>query len=109
MVCRLRENGPRIQIERTVFVSDQLREDVFGQLFSSGGVRFVDIQIAADGRALIIYTLNTGAQGYIHTKRGELKRYKPETALRLIRGLGAITVKVEMRDWNPDVLQGSLL
>lgn len=90
-------------------MTDQLKEDVFGQLFASGAVRYVDVQIAPDGRAMVLYTLNTGVQGFVHTKRGQVKLYKPETALRLLRTLGLVSVKVEMKDWNPAASQGSLL
>lgn len=90
-------------------MTDQLKEDVFGQLFASGAVRYVDVHISPDGRAMVLYTMQNGVQGFVHTKRGQVKLYKPETALRLLRTLGLVTVKVEMKDWNPAVLQGSLL
>lgn len=88
---------------------NQLREDVFEQLFASGAVRFCDLHIDFDGRAMVVYTLNTGAHGYIYTKRGQIKLYKPDTALRFLRSLGLASVKVEMKDWNPSMQQGVLL
>lgn len=90
-------------------MTDKLREDVFAQLFTSGAVRFVDMDLGADGRAVIRYTMQNGVQGVVHTKRGEIKRYKPETALRALRLLGIVSMKVEMKDWHPSMQQGSLL
>lgn len=90
-------------------MTDQLREDVFSQLFASGAVRLVEMEILPDGRAVVRYTMQNGVQGAVHTKRGQVKRYKPETALRALRELGIVSVKVDMRDWEPSQHQGSLL
>jgi len=90
-------------------MTDKLREDVFAQLFTSGAVRFVDMELGPDGRAVIRYTMQNGVLGVVHTKPGEIKRYKPETALRALRLLGIVSLKVEMKDWHPATQQGSLL
>ncbi len=90
-------------------MTDTLREDVFSQLFASGAVRYVDIELGPDGRAMIRYTMQNGVQGAVHTKRGQVKRYKPETALRVLRLLGVASTKIEMKDWQPSAVQGSLL
>lgn len=90
-------------------MTDTLREDVFAQLFASGAVRYVDIELVADGRAMIRYTMQNGVQGVVHTKRGQVKRCKPETALRALRLLGVASLKIEMKDWQPTAVQGSLL
>lgn len=90
-------------------MTDKLREDVFAQLFTSGAVRYVDMELGTDGRAVVRYTMQNGVQGVVHTKRGEIKRYKPETALRALRLLGIVSIKIEMKDWQPAMQQGSLL
>lgn len=89
-------------------MSDQLREDVFAQLFAAGVVRYVDMEIGPDGRAVIRYTMQNGVLGVIHTKRGEVKRYKAETALRALRLFGIATMKIDMKDWQPNQVQGAL-
>lgn len=90
-------------------MTDRLREDVFAQLFASGAIRYVDMEIGPDGRAMIRYTMQNGVLGVVHTKRGEVKRYKSETALRVLRLLGIVTLKVDMKDWSPSAQQGLLL
>lgn len=73
---------------------------MFEQLFTTGGIKFVDLRLGPDGRAVVIYTLLNGSQGLVHTKRGGVKYYKPETALRFLRELGCASVKVDMTGWQ---------
>lgn len=89
----------------------QLREDSFSQIFASGGVRTVEMKLDSAGRAVVVYTLQTGAQGLVHTKRGELKHYKPETAMRFLRSLGCARICIDLSAWtlSSGGSQGSLL
>lgn len=79
---------------------DQLKEDVFSQLFAAGSVKWVDVRLVSDGRAIIAYTLQNGTQGFVFTKRGQVKHYKADTALRFLRSVGLSSVKVEMAAWD---------
>lgn len=80
---------------------EKLQEKVFATLFAAGSVKYVDIHIDGCGRAICVYQTAQGITGTIHTKLGKVKHYKPETALRFLRGLGLVTVKVEMKNWSP--------
>lgn len=88
---------------------DKLRETVFQTLFQAGSIRYVDMHIGPDGRALLIYQTIQGVSGHIHTKAGDVKHYKPETALRFLRSVGLVAVKVHMENWHPTSGQGQLL
>lgn len=87
----------------------QLREEGFSQIFASGGVRAVEMTMDSAGRAVIAYTLQTGVQGVVHTKRGDVKQYKPETAMRFLRSIGLARVCVDMSAWCLSSHQGALL
>lgn len=81
-------------------MGDCLKEDVFRHLFETGAIKYVDLQLGADGRAVVIYTQLNGAVGLVHTKRGDVKHYKPETAMRFLRECGLASVKVDMAAWD---------
>ncbi len=83
-----------------------LREDVFVQLFRAGGIRSVTGTIH-DGRSTIGYVTGDGVTGSIYTKRGDVKQYRIETAFHFLRDAGAHTVMVDMHTWHPG--QGSLV
>lgn len=87
----------------------QLREEGFSQIFASGGVRAVEMTMDSAGRVVIAYTLQTGVQGVVHTKRGDVKQYKPETAMRFLRSVGLARVCVDMSAWCLSSHQGALL
>lgn len=75
-----------------------LKEDLVGDLFHTGAIRSFSLEVR-DGHAKIIYTLLDGSKGVVHTKRGEPKEYRIETALKLLRGLGLTDVRVDMSHW----------
>lgn len=83
-----------------------LREDLVADLFRTGAIRAFALEVR-DGHANIVYTMLDGTKGVVHTKRGEAKEYRLETALRLLRSLGLVAVTVEMSGWSLD--QKSLL
>ena len=78
-----------------------LREDLVADLFRTGAIRAFCLEVR-DGHATIVYTLLDGTRGVVHTKRGEAKEYRIETALRLLRSLGLVSVSVEMSGWSLD-------
>lgn len=90
-------------------MGDKLREDVFRHLFGTGGIKYVDLRLGSDGRAVVVYTQLNGVQGVVHTKRGDVKYYKPETALRFLREMGLASVKVDMAQWQLNAQQGTLI
>lgn len=90
-------------------MTHNLREDTFSQLFITGAVRHVDVQIGSNGRATVHYLLQNGVQGIINTKRGGVKEYKPETCMRFLRMLGFTTLKLDMSAWHPSAGQHELL
>ena len=78
---------------------EDLKEDIFAQIVAAGLVRSVSVEVR-DGHASIVYKLIEGGGGAVHTKRGEVKQYRVETALRLLRSLGITSVTVEMSAWS---------
>lgn len=78
-----------------------LKEDMFGQMFQAGYIRSVCLEVR-DGHAAITYQLAEGGNGTIHTKRGEVKQYRVETALRFLWCIGMDSVKVDMKGWSRD-------
>lgn len=83
-----------------------LKEDLVADLFRTGAIRAFSLEVR-DGHACIVYTLLDGTKGVVHTKRGEAKEYRIETALRFLRSLGLAAVMVEMTGWS--LTQKSLL
>lgn len=78
-----------------------LREDLVSDLFRTGAIRAFSLEVR-DGHAVIVYTMLDGTKGVVHTKRGVAKEYRIETALRLLRTLGLVSVTVEMNGWTVD-------
>ncbi len=83
-----------------------LKEDVFVQLFRAGAIRSVTVSIQND-RATVGYVTGDGVQGSIFTKRGDVKHYRIDTALRFLRETGLHSVQVDMQFWH--LQQGSLV
>lgn len=83
---------------------DKVREDVFEQLFQKGAIRAVSLEMH-DAHARIVYVAGDGSIGSIHTKRGQVKEYRTDTALRFLRGLGLANVTVDMSKWQLDQQQ----
>lgn len=79
---------------------DQFREEVFEQIFRSGSIKSVGLQVGVNGRAVVVYVMQNGTTGMIYTKRGEIKNYRIETALRFVRSVGLVSVIVEMKNWS---------
>lgn len=76
-----------------------MKEDLVGDLFGTGAIKGFRIEVR-EGQALIHYTLLDGTPGCVHTKRGQPKQYRIETALKFLRGLGVVSVNVEMSAWS---------
>lgn len=83
-------------------IDEKMREDVFQHVFSTGAIRSVSLSLDSQGRALVVYVQLDGATGSIYTKRGGLKLYRVETALRMLRGLGVATLTVDMTALRTD-------
>lgn len=79
----------------------KMREEVFEQVFRSGAVASVRVTVL-NGRSVINYRTGEGVEGCIHTKRGQPKEYRIDTALRFLRSVGLSTVEVDMRAWALD-------
>ncbi|WP_404995477.1 hypothetical protein [Cupriavidus pauculus] len=79
----------------------QVREDAFVLLYQTGAVRSVTIELGDNG-ATIAFATNDGSGGVVFTKRGAPKRYRLDTAARLLRGLGIASVALDMRHWHPE-------
>ena len=77
-----------------------MREDVFAQVFELGSIQSVQLVII-NANARIAYTCLDSSTGVIHTKRGAVKEYRIETALRFLRHLGVNDVHVDMTGWEP--------
>lgn len=84
---------------KTLGSMEDLKEDIFAQIVGAGLVRSVSLEVR-DGHASIVYRLIEGGTGSVHTKRGEVKQYRIETALRLLRSLGITSVAVDMSTWS---------
>lgn len=78
---------------------DKMREEVFEQVFRAGAIRSVRL-VVRDARAVISYCMGDGTDGFIHTKRGEVKAYRVETALGFLRRCGVALLEVDMRGWE---------
>lgn len=78
----------------------KMREEVFAQVFRAGAVRSVTLCMR-NGHASIQYVTGEGVTGCIHTKRGDMKLYRTDTALRFLRDLGLSSVTVDMSAWTP--------
>lgn len=78
---------------------ENLREEVFEQMFRAGAIRNVTLVIR-DARASISYVVGEGSSGVIFTKRGQVKLYRIETALVFLRGCGLAAVEVDMAGWH---------
>lgn len=87
---------------------EKMREEVFEQVFRAGAIRSVRL-LVRDGRASIVYVTGEGVDGTVHTKRGDVKFYRIETALQFLRRVGAAQVEVDMRLWSPDSAAPALL
>lgn len=79
----------------------QFREELFDQVFRSGGIKSVRV-VVINGRAVINYVTGDGVDGCVHTKRGQAKEYRFETALRFLCSVGLAVVEVDMRAWSKD-------
>lgn len=84
-----------------------MREDVLGQVFRAGGIRSLSLTVV-DGRALVSYVAGDGTPGCVHTKAGNPKYYRIETALRFLRELGVESVTVDMARWTASQVQMEL-
>lgn len=76
-----------------------LKEDLVSDLFRTGAIKAFSLEIR-EGQALIHYKMLDGTPGCIHTKRGQPKEYRIETALRFLRSLGVAGVTVDMAAWS---------
>ena len=79
----------------------KMREEVFEQVFRAGAIKSVKL-VVCNGRAVINYVTGENVDGCVHTKRGEAKQYRIETALRFLRSVGLVAVEVDMWAWSPD-------
>lgn len=75
------------------------KEDVFLTLMTSGACVSFSIDLDADGFAVLSCDTNNG-RFVVHTKRGEVKKYKVETALKFLRFFGFHSVSINMADWR---------
>jgi hypothetical protein len=80
---------------------EKMREEVFEQVFRAGAVRSVRV-VVREGRASVTYVSGEGVDGVIYTKRGDVKFYRVETALCMLRRVGVGVVEVDMRGWVLD-------
>lgn len=101
------EDRKAFEFWRETYRATSLQEDVFRDLVAAGAIESVGVEIEAGGRAYVTYKLGSGALGVLHTKRGQLKRYRPETALRFLRDVGVVRVTVAMNLWKPSPVETS--
>lgn len=75
-----------------------MNQSEFEKMFKEGLIKSVRLFCASqDGMVAIeIFTIR-GHQTLIYTKRGDLKRWRVETCLRWLRGLGISEVVHDMR------------
>lgn len=78
-----------------------LTEEMFGQMVAAGYIGSVTLEVR-EAHAVITYQLMEGALGTVHTKRGQIKQYRTETALRVLWCMGLDSVKVDMSHWSRD-------
>lgn len=77
-----------------------LKEDMFAQLYNAGAIKAVRVELHR-GYAVVAFELVAdGAKGVIQTKRGEVKQYRVETALRTLWAIGLEDVVVNMAGWD---------
>ena len=79
----------------------QMREEVFEQVFRAGAIKTTRV-VVINGRTVINYLTGENVHGCVHTKRGQPKEYRIETALRFLCGCGLRAVEVDMSAWSPD-------
>lgn len=77
-----------------------LREDMFAQLYQAGALGEVRVELHKGYATVVFKLLADGVQGVVHTKRGEVKQYRVETALRTLWSIGLESVPVDMRGWD---------
>ena len=82
---------------------DDTRQDVFETLFRAGAIRSVRVSML-NGMAVISFVTTDGVEGNIYTKRGQVKKYRIETALRTLRAVGMAAVEVDMKGWSLDAV-----
>ncbi|ECV5707798.1 hypothetical protein F2K45_24530 [Salmonella enterica subsp. enterica] len=77
-----------------------LKEDIFADLYHAGALGSVCVEMRP-GHAVVSYKLVAdGSKGYVHTKRGEVKQYRAETALRTLYFIGLRGVQVDFSGWD---------
>lgn len=77
-----------------------LREDMFAQLYHAGALGGVTVRVYQGHATVSFKLLADGAEGVIQTKRGEVKQYRVETALRTLWSIGLEDVAVDLRGWD---------
>jgi hypothetical protein len=78
---------------------EYIDEDKFKMLFNAGAISSFDIVFRSNGHVYIYFTVGL-ENSMIHTKRGEVKSYRVETALALLKSLGIAVVKINMSLWT---------
>ena len=86
---------------------DKTRQEVFEQLVRAGAVVSVAL-LTVDGFAVVEFVTQDGSTGNVFTKRGDVKHYRVETALRLLRSLGFSSVRVALDTSASDLVQALL-
>lgn len=79
----------------------KLTEDMFRQCIEIGVISSVQLRFFENGKASISYTLQNLASGSIHTKRGSLKSYRMDTAVRFLRLCRVTCFQVDVSKWSP--------
>jgi hypothetical protein len=78
-----------------------VKEAVFREVFRAGGIRSVAV-VYQGARVFVRYVTADGVEGVLHSKRGPVKLYVVETALRWLRGVGVAMVTVDLRGMSAD-------
>ncbi len=88
----------------------ELTEDVFLHLVRIDAVRLVRLVVDQHGMSQLCFSLvGSDLEGLVYTQRRTVKKYRIETALRLVRGCGLCHVPVDLSAWLVDLGHGGSL
>ncbi len=79
-----------------------MTEKQFREHFEQGIVEQVRLVRLPDVGTAIEYVLEGGEAGKIVTKRGRVKKYRTDGALRFLKSVGVREVFVDLNDWQDD-------
>jgi hypothetical protein len=98
------EDRKAFEFWRETYRASELQEAVFRELVQLGSVESVELEMQPDGRNVVVsYRLASGARGLLFTRRGKVKTYRLDTALRFLRGCGVVLLTLTLNLWRPPV------